>query len=146
MPFTLAASGCFAGGALFGHRFAFPAVFRFLLGYSGEWLEAMPSVEEYFSLALRLFLAFGAVFTLPVVMVFLGKIGLVNRDFLTKNRKYAVLLAFVIAAVLTPTPDVVNQCLMALPIIVLYEVSIWAVAVFAKRPFRDFADEAGQGE
>ena len=87
-----------------------------------------------------------AVFTLPVVMVFLGKIGLINRDFLTTNRKYAVLLAFVIAAILTPTPDVVNQCLMALPIIVLYECGIWAVAIFARKPFRDFADEGEVGE
>ena len=68
----------------------------------------MPAVEEYFSLALRLFLAFGLIFDLPVLMVFLGKVGLVNRALLARNRKYAVLTAFVAAAILTPTPDAIN--------------------------------------
>ncbi len=98
----------------------------------------MPAVDDYFSLALRLFLAFGVIFELPVFMVFLGKVGLVNKSFLVKNRKYAVLIAFVLAAILTPTPDVVNQLLMAVPLVLLYEVSIIAVAAFAKRPLSGF--------
>lgn len=98
----------------------------------------MPAVDEYFSLALRMFLAFGVIFELPVFMVFLGKIGLVDKSFLKKNRKYAVLIAFVAAAILTPTPDVVNQVLMAGPLILLYEISIWAVAVFAKKTLAGF--------
>lgn len=139
LPFVLLSSFCFIGGALFGYFFVFPPAFRFLIGYSNEFLEAMPAVEEYFPLALRLFLAFGAIFELPVLMVFLGKIGVVSPGFLAKNRKYAILIAFVIAAILTPTPDVVNQLLMAGPIVVLYECSILAVACFARRPFKDFA-------
>ncbi len=99
----------------------------------------MPAVSEYFSLSLRLLLAFGVVFELPVFMVFLAKIGLVDTRFLRKNRKYALLVAFIVAAVLTPTPDVVNQLFMAVPLIVLYEVSIAAVAMFAARPFTGFA-------
>ena len=138
LPFVLVSSCCFIGGALFGYFFVFPPAFRFLIGYGNEFLEAMPAVEEYFPLALRLFLAFGAIFELPVFMVFLAKIGVVNRGFLTRNRKYAVLVAFVVAAILTPTPDVVNQLLMAGPIIVLYECSILAVAFFARRPFKGY--------
>ncbi|NQS71063.1 MAG: twin-arginine translocase subunit TatC [Desulfobulbaceae bacterium] len=138
LPFVLVSSLCFIGGALFGYFFVFPPAFRFLIGYSNEFLEAMPAVEEYFPLALRLFLAFGVIFELPVLMVFLGKIGVVDRSFLAKNRKYAILIAFVVAAILTPTPDVVNQLLMAGPIILLYECSILAVAFFARHPFKGF--------
>lgn len=98
----------------------------------------MPSVDEYFSLALRLFFAFGVIFELPVFMVFLGKIGVINRSFLTKNRKYALLIAFIVAAILTPTPDVVNQLLMAGPLVLLYEVSIVAVGLFAKKTLTGF--------
>ena len=75
--------------------------------------------------------------------VFLAKIGIVTAPFLRKHRKYAILAAFVIAAILTPTPDVVNQFFMAGPLILLYEVSIFAVKVFASRPFTAFADEKG---
>jgi Sec-independent protein secretion pathway component TatC len=99
----------------------------------------MPAVGEYFSLALHLFFAFGIIFELPVFMVFLAKIGVVNRSFLAKNRKYALLIAFVVAAILTPTPDVVNQVLMAGPLILLYEISILAVALFARKPLTGFS-------
>lgn len=103
----------------------------------------MPAVDEYFSLALRLFLAFGLIFELPVFMVFLGKIGMVDKPFLVKNRKYAVLAAFVAAAILTPTPDVVNQLLMVGPLLLLYEVSIVAVAIFAKNTLAGFSPKTG---
>jgi len=141
LPFTLISTLCFLGGAAFGYFVVFPPAFRFLIGYASDVLDPMPGVSEYFSLALRLLLAFGAVFELPVLMVFLAKIGIVNADFLRKHRKYAILAAFVIAAILTPTPDVVNQFFMAGPLILLYEVSIYAVRVFARRPFTAFADD-----
>ena len=134
IPFTVISTLCFVGGAAFGYFVVFPPAFRFLVGYSSDFLEAMPSVDEYFSLALRLFLAFGIIFELPVFMVFLAKIGLVSKSFLIKNRKYAFLIAFIVAAILTPTPDVVNQLLMAGPLVLLYEVSIVAVALFAGKP------------
>jgi sec-independent protein translocase protein TatC len=92
----------------------------------------MPSVNEYFSLSLRLLVAFGAIFELPVLMVFLARIGVVDAPFLSRNRKYAVLISFIIAAILTPTPDVVNQVLMGGPLVVLYEISILAVRVFGR--------------
>jgi sec-independent protein translocase protein TatC len=138
VPFTIISTLCFVGGAAFGYFVAFPPVFHFLLGYSSAFLEPFPAVDEYFSLALRLFLAFGLIFELPVFMVFLGKIGMVNKPFLVKNRKYAVLIAFIAAAILTPTPDVVNQLLMVGPLILLYEVSIVAVALFAKKTLPGF--------
>jgi sec-independent protein translocase protein TatC len=138
LPFTLVSTICFIGGAAFGYFVVFPPAFRFLIGYSSEFLDPMPAVSEYFSLALRLLLAFGVVFELPVLMVFLAKIGVVDAPFLSKNRKYAFLLAFVIAAILTPTPDVVNQLFMAAPLIILYEISIFAVGFFAGKTFAGF--------
>lgn len=143
-PFVAVSTLCFVGGAAFGYCVVFPPAFKFLLGYSSAFLEPLPSVDEYFSLALRLFVAFGCIFELPVFMVFLGKVGLVNKAFLQKNRKYAVLIAFVLAAILTPTPDVVNQLLMAGPLIVLYEISIAAVALFARKPLAGFPPKGAE--
>lgn len=130
--FTVISTGCFLGGGLFGYLVVFPPAFRFLAGYSNDYLYALPTVNEYFSLSLRLLLAFGVIFELPVLMVFLAKLGIVNVRFLTKYRSYAILLAFIIAAILTPTPDVINQLLMATPLIVLYEVGIIAVRLLVR--------------
>ncbi len=142
VPFTLISTLCFVGGTAFGYVVVFPPAFRFLVGYSNEFLEVMPGVDEYFSLALRLFLAFGVIFELPVFMVFLAKIGVVSKPFLARHRKYAVLIAFIIAAILTPTPDVVNQLLMAGPLVLLYEISIVAVSLFARKPLAGFPPRA----
>ncbi len=95
-------------------------------------------MSEYFSLSLRLLIAFGIVFELPVFMVFLAKVGVVDSPILRKNRKYALLASFVVAAIVTPTPDVVNQLLMAGPLIVLYEISIVAVSFFGRKRFTGF--------
>lgn len=138
LPFTAVSTCCFLCGAAFGYYIVFPPAFKFLTGYASEILDPLPAVSEYFSLSLRLLIAFGIVFELPVLMVFLGKIGVVDTTFLRRNRKYALLISFVIAAVLTPTPDVVNQLFMAGPLIVLYEISIYAVAIFAGRTFAGF--------
>ncbi len=129
---------CFLAGAAFGYLVVFPPAFRFLVGYSNEFLTSLPSVSEYFSLALRLLIAFGAIFEMPVLMVFLAKAGMVSVKFLNKNRKYAILINFIIAAILTPTPDVVNQLMMAGPLIVLYEVSVLAVWLFGRGKFSGF--------
>jgi len=135
LPFTFLSSICFLGGAAFGYFIVFPPAFRFLVGYSTDFLSPMPAVTEYFSLALRLLIAFGVIFELPILMVFLAKIGVVNVAFLNKNRKYAILINFIIAAILTPTPDVVNQMLMGVPLLVLYEVSVLAVWLFGRKKF-----------
>jgi sec-independent protein translocase protein TatC len=85
----------------------------------------MLSVGHYADFCLKFILAFGAIFELPIVIVFLTKMGIVTPSFLAQHRKYAILIAFVLAAILTPTPDAFNQILMAVPIIVLYEVGIF---------------------
>jgi sec-independent protein translocase protein TatC len=133
LPFSLLSSVCFLGGGAFGYYVVFPPAFRFLMGYTTDFLSALPTVTEYFSLSLRLLIAFGVVFELPVFMVLLAKLGIVDQPFLSRNRKYAFLLSFIIAAILTPTPDVVNQLLMAVPLVILYEVSIVAVRLFGRQ-------------
>ena len=135
---------CFIGGAAFGYLVVFPPAFRFLVGYSNEYLTSLPSVSEYFSLATRLLLAFGAIFEMPILMVFLAKIGLVNVAFLNRNRKYAILINFIIAAILTPTPDVVNQMMMGIPLMILYEISVLAVWLFGRKGFQDFQGEPSE--
>lgn len=133
LPFSFLSALCFIGGAAFGYFVVFPPAFRFLLGYTTDFLTPMPAVKEYFSLSLRLLIAFGVVFELPILMVFLAKMGIVDVPFLNKYRKYAILINFIIAAVLTPTPDIVNQMLMGIPLLVLYEVSVVAVWIFGRK-------------
>jgi len=89
-------------------------------------------MKEYFGFSAKLLLAFGLVFELPLVLTFMAKLGIVSVEFLKKNRKYAILLFFTGAAILTP-PDVITQVLMALPLMVLYEVSIIGAKVFGKK-------------
>ena len=153
LPFSILSSICFLGGAAFGYFIVFPPAFRFLLGYSADFLTPMPAVSEYFSLSLRLLIAFGVIFELPILMVFLAKIGIVDVPFLNRNRKYAILINFIVAAILTPTPDVVNQMLMGVPLMVLYEISVVAVWLFGRKKLmygpreEDSAgDKGGDGE
>ncbi len=138
MPFTVISTVCFVSGTAFGYFIVFPPAFKFLVGYNNEFLTSLPSVSEYFSLALRLLIAFGVIFQMPVMMVFLAKAGLVSVSFLNKHRKYAILINFIIAAILTPTPDIVNQMMMGIPLLVLYEVSVLAVWFFGRKQFTGF--------
>lgn len=130
LPFTAVSVICFLGGAAFAYYVVFPPAFRFLVGYSHEYLTTMPGVSEYFGLSLRLLIAFGLIFELPVFMVMLARLRVVDAPFMVRHRRYAVLLAFILAAILTPTADPVNHLLMAGPLIVLYEISIVMVKVF----------------
>jgi sec-independent protein translocase protein TatC len=147
-PFSVLSALCFIGGAAFGYFVVFPPAFRFLLGYSADFLSPMPAVSEYFSLSLRLLIAFGVIFELPILMVFLSMIGLVDVGFLNKHRKYAILINFIIAAILTPTPDIVNQMLMGIPLLVLYEISVVGVWIFGRKKlkYRHQSDEATVSE
>jgi sec-independent protein translocase protein TatC len=123
IPFVLFSSILFVAGALFGYFIVFPYGFKFFISFATEDIQALPSVKQYFSFATRLLLAFGLVFEMPVVVFFMTKIGLITPDSMKKYRKFAILCAFILSAILTP-PDVATQIMMALPLIVLYEVSI----------------------
>ena len=141
IPIVLLSSIFFIGGALFGYFIVFPFGFEFFLGFATETIRPLPSMKEYLSFSAKLLLAFGLVFELPLVITFLAKLGIVTVPFLKKNRKYALLLFFVGAAILTP-PDVVTQVMMALPLMILYEISIIGARIFGKKEAAPDAAEA----
>ena len=131
-PIIIVSTIFFVCGALFGYFIVFPIGFKFFLSFATENIQALPSMREYLSFASKLLLAFGLAFELPIVITFLAKLGIVSVDFLRKNRKYALLLFFVAAAILTP-PDVVSQIMMAFPLMILYELSILGAIIFGKK-------------
>jgi sec-independent protein translocase protein TatC len=143
IPIIFLSSLFFIGGALFGYFVVFPFAFKFFLGFATDIIRPMPSMKEYLSFASKMLLAFGLVFELPLVLTFLAKLGIVSVDFLKKNRKYALLLAFIVGAILTP-PDVISQILMALPLLVLYEISIIGARIFGKKSTAQVDNEAEQ--
>jgi sec-independent protein translocase protein TatC len=132
VPFVLGGTVFFALGVLFGYFVALPVGFKFLLGYATDFIKPMPSMKEYLSFSIKFLLAFGLVFEFPVVLVLLSRIGVVDARTLARQRKYAILLIFVFAAVLTP-PDIVSQVIVALPMIGLYELSILLSRLFGKK-------------
>jgi sec-independent protein translocase protein TatC len=136
IPVVLLSILFFAIGSSFGYFIVFPYGFQFFLGFSSETIQAMPSMKEYLGFASKMLLAFGFVFELPLVITFLARMGIVSVEFLTKNRKYAVLIFFVAAAVITP-PDVVTQIMMAIPLMILYEISIVGARLFQKKKDED---------
>lgn len=132
-PFVIVGSLLFIGGGVFSLKVVTPFAIQFLLSYERPGLQAMISIGGYVDFLLKFTLAFGAVFELPLVITILARLGIVSAKMLAKNRKYAVLGAFIVGAVLTPTPDMFNQTLMAGPLIVLYEVGIVCARIFGKR-------------
>ncbi len=136
IPFVLSSSLLFAVGAAFAYFAVFPVAFKFLISYGGSSLTALPSVKAYLSLVIKLIMGFGLVFELPVATFFLSVFGIIDHKFMIKNFAYAVLIIFVIAAILTP-PDIFSQFLMAIPLIALYLISI----VIAKLTSRKKSEE-----
>jgi sec-independent protein translocase protein TatC len=132
LPFVFFSSLLFGGGVLFGYFIALPPAFAFFVSFSTDTLKPMISFREYLDLTLKFLLAFGLSFEMPVFIFFLAKLGVVNAKMLSKQRRYAILIIFIAAAILTPSPDVLSQILMAIPLMFLYEVSIF-VAKFARR-------------
>jgi sec-independent protein translocase protein TatC len=131
VPFVLASCACFATGAWFGFLYVFPLIFRFLIGFgtgNGD-IEAMLSMGIYLSLSCKLLLAFGVVFELPIVIFFLARLGIVDHHWLARNRKYTLLVAFIVGAILTP-PDVISQLALAVPFLLLYEIGILVARLF----------------
>lgn len=121
IPFVIAS---FGAGLLFGYYIVLPSALRFLLNFGSAYAEIQPSMGEYLSFVTTFLLAVGLVFETPIVIFFLVKIGIVSVQRLTKYRKYALLLAFVISAIITPTPDPINQLIVAVPMYLLYELGI----------------------
>jgi len=140
MPIVLLSSFFFVGGALFGYFVVFPFAFKFFLSFSTDIIQTVPTMKDYLSFSSKLLLAFGIVFELPLVLTAMARLGIVTVPFLKKNRKYAIVLFFIGAAILTP-PDVVSQVMMALPLMLLYEISIIGAKLFGKKKKVDEDEE-----
>lgn len=119
-PFSLF---LFIVGALFAYFVMIPISLKFLLAFSSEWIVPMIEIKNYISFVGTLILSFGVVFEMPLILMFLTKIGIATPAFLSQKRRHAIILILIVSAILTP-PDVISQILMALPLIVLYEISI----------------------
>jgi sec-independent protein translocase protein TatC len=123
----------FSLGVFFCFFVLLPLAIPFLVTYKTEHLKAIIKIGDYIDFTLKFMLASGAVFELPLIMILLGRMGIINTDALTRFRKYAFLIAFIIGGLLTPTPDAFNMTLMSLPIYVLYEIGILGVRFFGRR-------------
>jgi len=132
LPLAFFSSIFFIAGAAFCFFLVFPIAFKFFMGFATDTIVPMISVEEYLGFALKLLIAFGVVFEMPLFAYFLSRFGILSPDFMRRQRRYAILFIFIIAAILTP-PDVFSQCLMAMPMLLLYEVSIYVSAVAYKK-------------
>jgi sec-independent protein translocase protein TatC len=148
-PFLLATPVLFAMGALMVYYLVIPLAWDFFLSFEMQGgqgalaIEVEPRISEYLSLVMRLMFAFGVSFELPVLLLLLVKAGLMTADGLASKRKYAILLAFIAAAILTP-PDVISQVLLAVPVILLYELSILGARLIQKK--QDDTKETGEEE
>ena len=131
MPLVVSSTLLFFLGVAFCYFFVFGQVFKFIQSFAPKSITAAPDIEAYLSFVLTMFIAFGASFEVPVVVVVLARMGLVSIEKLKAFRSYFIVLAFIIAAVLTP-PDVVSQLALAIPMVLLYEVGIWAAKIFIK--------------
>lgn len=114
-------------GLVFAYYLVIPAAVTFFVGFATQTLQPMFSLESYLSFILALTLPFGFIFELPLIVVFLAKIGLVTGDFLKGKRKILIVIAFIFAAVVSPTTDIFTQTMIAVPLIVLYEISLFIV-------------------
>jgi len=134
-PLLIFGSVSFYVGMAFCYFFALPFALQFLVSYGRQrGISPAISVALYVDFNLKFLFSFGLIFELPIVMALLSKTGILTAPFLVHNRKYAIIVAFFIAAILTPTPDIFNQCIMAISLILLYEVGILAVRFFGKEP------------
>ncbi len=133
MPFVFLAVIFFIGGTAFAYFIVFPSAFKFFLTYNTQYVKIMPSIGEYLSFSCIFLLSFGVVFEMPVFIICLARLGIITHNHLQKSRKMVIIGIFIAAAILTPTPDAVNQLLMAVPMLVLYELSIIAVRFFEKK-------------
>ena len=132
VPLALISAMLFTGGAMFGYFIVFPFGFDFFASFANDQIQLIPKLDEYTGFTLKLLFAFGMVFEMPLFIFFLSRLGLVTSKGLRAKRKYAILVSFIVAAILTP-PDPFTQSLMAGPLVILYEAGIWIAYFFGTK-------------
>ena len=141
MPFILFSSLLFVLGGLFGYFVAFPFAIQFLIEWGRNMgLTTIISATEYFDLFIMVELGLGVVFEIPALIFILARMGLVSAGFLLRNTRYAILIAFIIAAIITPTTDIPNMLIMAVPMIMLYLLGVVVAFVFGKKRKKEPGD------
>ena len=133
IPFVAMSSFFFVTGAVFSHYIVFPLTFAFFQSFASDKLTFMPRIEPAFGLYVKLMLTFGLIFQMPTLVLFLAKMGVITARFLIRNMKYAILIMFIVGAVLSPGTDPVGQVLMAGPMFILYLISIGLAWLFGKK-------------
>jgi sec-independent protein translocase protein TatC len=123
LPFMFSTVGLFVGGGLFGYYMVYPGALTFLIEFSKQ-LKPMITIGEYLDLFMTIILGLGIVFEMPIIVFFLSLFGLVSAGWMWRNLRYSILVIFVVAAIITPTTDIMNMCVFAAPMIILYIVSI----------------------
>ncbi len=131
MPIIVSSLAMFFLGMLYCYFVVFRMVFQFISGFSPDSVNFAPDIDSYFSFVLALFMAFGLTFEVPIIVVVLNRLGMTTVEKLKKARPYMIVGAFVLAAIVTP-PDVLSQLLLAVPLVILYQVGIWLCAVVGK--------------
>lgn len=131
IPIAIFSGFFFIAGGLFAYFIVFPLGFNFFMGYETEVIRPLPTLREYFSFSIKLLFAFGIAFELPLFIFFLARLGIVTSKGLRKHRKYAILMAFIASALLTP-PDIISQALMSGPLVILYELGILVAYIWGK--------------
>ncbi len=137
IPFIFLSTTFFVGGAAFSHYILFPWMWLFLASFQTDYVMFMPKIAPVFSLYAKMLLGMGLVFQMPAIVYFLARRGMVTPGFLWRNFKYAILVIFIVAAVITPTGDPLTQTLFASPMIGLYLISILIAWLFGRRPRRE---------
>ena len=133
-PFIIATTGLFVLGGYFGWRVMLPATCQFFVIQMGKNFKQVITIDDYFSFSSMLCLGAGLVFETSILVFFLARLGVVTPGFLMKQWKFAVVISFIVAAIVTPTPDPVNQSALAIPMIVLYFIGVGVAYLFAKKP------------
>ncbi|MDD5126782.1 MAG: twin-arginine translocase subunit TatC [Dehalococcoidales bacterium] len=136
MPFVFL---MFAGGVVFGYFVLIPPAVEFLLNFGSDIATPQIKIGNYIGIITRLLLAIGLVFELPVLTTVLARLGIIKAHWLARKRRLAIIFAFILAALITPTFDPINQSLVAIPLIILYELSIWLAKIFERRDVQEAA-------
>lgn len=145
LPIAFFSAVFFIAGGVFCYYIVFPFAFSFFISYSTPEIVITPKVSDYLSFTLKLLFAFGIIFEMPIFTLFLARLGILTAAMMKKGRRYAIVGIFILAAILTP-PDVVSQLLMACPMLLLYEISIWVAAIFGRKQKPEEKTDENGGE
>src|ERR1041384_7690392 len=141
IPFVVLSSICFIGGAAFSHYVVFPLTWKFFVSFTSDYLTFMPRIEPAFALYIKMILAFGVVFQMPTIVLFLARMGVITAGFMWRHTKYALLIIVIVSAIVTPDGGGVSLVAMSVPLFFLYLFSIALAWIFGKKRDKELVEE-----